>query len=244
MIASSLFHFTKDATTLSIILRDWRFRSAYCIEDVSEFGFDVRYLGIPMVCFCDIPLKFIRPHSKRYGAFGIGLRKQWAIRNKINPLHYLVKASPISQSIKEIKELLKDRNLSSAASIEDIQRQMAPIVSVQDRIVRLAAFTKPYKKYKVDFYQEREWRYIPEVLSLAFETDNSIITRNRLNTDYDSSGRDYIYFSIDDINHIVVPSAHEIDNIMDMIDSFALDRLDKLRLIQRITDLKSVEKDF
>ena len=65
MISSSLFHFTRKISNLKLILRDKKFRASYNIENVQSFFPNESYLAIPMVCFCDIPLKFItQAHHK------------------------------------------------------------------------------------------------------------------------------------------------------------------------------------
>jgi len=43
---------------------------------------------VPMICFCDIRLETITRFSN-YGRYGIGLTKEWGIKNKLNPVFYL-----------------------------------------------------------------------------------------------------------------------------------------------------------
>jgi hypothetical protein len=235
MIASSLFHFTRRRSTIKKILHGFSFRASYSIENVREFGFEKPYLGIPMVCFCDIPLKFIRQHSRKYGGYGIGLTKEWAIKKKINPLHYLVKSSLVARSIKEMRDSLKESTfVASGESVYEIQRRMPAITNVQDGIVRLAAFTKVYEEKEVTFYSEREWRFVPEARQFSFNATRHKAVSDRLNRDYHSSDPDYLGFAVDDINHIIVPSAKAIIDVVEMINKLKLDQMTKLRLIQKV----------
>lgn len=86
----TLFHFTKSSKVLKLILKNG-FWPRYCLEDVSWMGMDAEdaeYVAFPAVCFCDIPLSRIDEHVAFYGAFGIGLRKEWAVINNLNPILY------------------------------------------------------------------------------------------------------------------------------------------------------------
>lgn len=92
--ANTLFHFTK----------------LEYLKNILEFGFWPRYseeilfdgiLGeegfrmyVPMVCFCDIPLTRIEKHQKVYDSYGIGLTKDWGIKNHLNPVFYVHHQAP------------------------------------------------------------------------------------------------------------------------------------------------------
>ena len=84
---SSLFHFTKKLDVLKSILRTGIIPN-FCKEDLS-YEDRKRTIGVQMVSFCDIPLTRTSDFKKRYGEFAIGLSKEWAIRNQINPILYV-----------------------------------------------------------------------------------------------------------------------------------------------------------
>ena len=91
---NSLFHFTKKVNNIFSILEN-DFYPQYCIEEIIDCIYHVdggtldSRLGVPMVCFCDIPLSQINKHTTYYGNYAIGLTKDWAKRNKINPVLYM-----------------------------------------------------------------------------------------------------------------------------------------------------------
>jgi len=86
--AISLFHFTKSMDVLQTILKEG-FWPRYCLEDVQWQGHDTyEFVAYPMVCFCDIPISRISEHVGFYGSYGIGLTKQWGIKNNLNPVFY------------------------------------------------------------------------------------------------------------------------------------------------------------
>lgn len=91
--ANTLFHFTNSISNLESILT-FTFYQRYCLEHYSSFyngNINNNIVYIPMVSFCDIPLTQISEHSTRYGQYAIGLSKNWASKNLINPLFYLTK---------------------------------------------------------------------------------------------------------------------------------------------------------
>jgi len=106
--------------------------------------------SIPMVCFCDIPLGMIKEHLDWYGNFGIGIRRSYAREHGVTPVFYTHSDSGILSSFLNDK----DRN---------------PAI---DRIFPLVKQFLGYQEYrngqrrKKKFYDEHEWRYIPQRVSL------------------------------------------------------------------------------
>lgn len=93
--SSSLFHFTDTAEKLFSILR-YEFKPTYCLERIVFSEDIVEEVAFPMVCFCDIPLSQVKNHIETYGYYGIGMSKEWAERNKLNPILYLKQNSFVS----------------------------------------------------------------------------------------------------------------------------------------------------
>ena len=84
---SSLFHFTEDLEVLKSIIRNGLIPN-FCKEDLCYEDRKI-IIGVPMVSFCDIPLTRTSEFKSRYGELAIGLSKDWAIRNQINPILYV-----------------------------------------------------------------------------------------------------------------------------------------------------------
>ncbi|MCX6309303.1 MAG: abortive infection system antitoxin AbiGi family protein [Bacteroidia bacterium] len=83
--ADYLFHFTERYISIVDIMKN-RFKPFFCVEDFSFMYNDRRNLIIayPIVCFCDIPIERHNQHKENYGKYGIGLTKEWGIRNNLN----------------------------------------------------------------------------------------------------------------------------------------------------------------
>ncbi|WP_072008674.1 abortive infection system antitoxin AbiGi family protein [Hymenobacter sp. IS2118] len=112
--SNTLFHFTKSREILTLILTN-EFSPRYCLEDFTMLGITeadktALELAVPMICFCDIPLSKIRYHLSCYGNYGIGMKKSWGIKKRVTPIIY---ASPKSETISLIKEMLKIRRWSN-----------------------------------------------------------------------------------------------------------------------------------
>jgi hypothetical protein len=120
---------------------------------------------IPMVCFCDIPPKFAKTHRKIYGQYGILLTKEWAITRGVSPIIYLPENSKLHAIFYNINRIVKDA----------INRYSEAVL-IKDDIRKLREYIKPYvednKKYK--YYDEREWRYIPNASDP--DIDNTYLT--------------------------------------------------------------------
>src|ERR1700761_6509631 len=88
--SNTLFNFSSKSEYFYKKLQDG-FAPRFVLEDYSlilDPSEDFKK-AFPMVCFCDIPLSQLKDHYKEYGQYGIGLTKEWGIRNKLSPILYL-----------------------------------------------------------------------------------------------------------------------------------------------------------
>ncbi len=149
MRTKSLFHFTKDLETLFLILENG-FWPRFCYEDISWCSDESFYLNA-MVCFCDIPLPKLDEHTEFYGRYGIGMTREWGIKNGLNPLMYVSEDSVASTS------------LAGMLQNPDPANEHGKV----DAMITLA-FTKPLSgkmmmgesEVEKAFYEECEWRYV------------------------------------------------------------------------------------
>jgi hypothetical protein len=173
--ANTLFHFT-NKTNLISILQECKFIPAYSVETSPLFD---EPKMVPMVCFCDILLSQINSHIEKYGHYGIGLTKEWGIKNSLSPVVYVSSAPPenqfvrpsesaLSKQLKELERLIWDIRTNHGNDWEIIE----PLLEKWEFV---SCFYKDYENYpfrdyefqnqKRRFYDEREWRYVPQLLS-------------------------------------------------------------------------------
>ncbi len=243
---NSLFHFTKDIPSLQSILVNG-FWPKYCVEDVCWLGYSIfDYIAYPMVSFCDIPLSRISEHVSSYGKFGIGMTKEWAIQNRLNPVLYVTSNSEISIAFRELNEHLNQ--------LIDNDKITAGKISMRS----LLAYSKPTEgniipgdpSSRKAFYQESEWRYIPKNSKI----DDHIIKKN-----YDKAPLLYIEnekikqlcsltFTPKDVKYIFVEKEDDIPEIINYIQAEpSLGKYpsnDLKILMSRVISLEDIMNDF
>lgn len=101
--ANTLFHFTPKFEFLKSILQHGVY-VRYSLEDYGslEVETEAKRIGIPMACFCDIPLSQIADHVETYGEYSVGFSKSWGMKNGISPVIYTYSDSYTSQVVKLI----------------------------------------------------------------------------------------------------------------------------------------------
>jgi hypothetical protein len=156
--ANTLIHFTQEKESLKRILEE-KFRIFNCKETVVIGGKKTMF-RVPMVSFCDIPLSEVKEHITKYGNYGIGMTKEWAIRKGLNPVLYVAPDSALSRSYRAaVKHYATDTDsdvdqwTNEQKSLCDVLRYMKNYEGLLER-----------KGTKIDSYRfsdEREWRFVP-----------------------------------------------------------------------------------
>ncbi len=162
--ANSLFHFTTYEHLIGILTNE--FYPRYSIEEYLDVAGNPHKIAFPMVCFCDIPLAHITEHMGTYGEYGLGMTKQWAIRNKLNPVLYIESTSYLAEKLEHI--LADNWENVNALPVKSM-------FAARDAAIALYMHTKPYDGFqerngirkKKRFYDEREWRYVPRISRLG-----------------------------------------------------------------------------
>lgn len=226
--SNTLFHFTRDYDTLTKILKGMSFWPRYC----QEFGWNSSF-AVPMTCFCDIPLSQIKNHIDTYGSYGIGMSKEFAIKNEINPIFYVTKAS-----LSLFALLTKSGNVSRKEK-------------VRKAIVRI----KPYESWNIirenrienyKYYDEREWRYVPTKLSLdnlciKIDKNTNINEFHHLTNNEDCK----LKFSSEDVDYLFVKSENKRKELISFIDrEMQLQNQERDLFISKILTESQILNDF
>ncbi|MDP3387888.1 MAG: abortive infection system antitoxin AbiGi family protein [Eubacteriales bacterium] len=178
---SSIFHYTRYFSNLKSILVEGLIPN-FCLETFTKDSSEVYTIGIPMVSFCDIPLTRIHYFS-RYGFYGIGLSKKWAMYNQVNPILY-VTSRLLDNTLNDLIELknnlekirsdfendfVKDpetgRNYVNIDGSEASKRIVEWFILSKysyDLHMNLFGFSKraPNILERNSVYEENEWRYL------------------------------------------------------------------------------------
>jgi hypothetical protein len=257
--ANTLFHFTSNIDNIINILKN-EFSPRYCMEKFEFIGSNNLEIAIPMVCFCDIQLAQILNHIENYGGYGIGLSKEWGVSNGINPVAYSIKGSVATEAISKVDvdmRILKNSGEITGEILTDLSQSI-------DLLSHFIFFMKPYEgqawnKKSFDgshtrFYDEREWRYIPDLNCIKTNKIRWFLNKDEyLNEDFrrDNNVRmseiSKLSFSPDDIKYIVVNSEDEILKLCKEIDNIKGDNYsqNKLNILKtRIISKEQILSDF
>lgn len=248
--SNSLIHFTKSLKALKGILKD-NFKISYCKETIWSLD-KSKELLIPMVSFCDIPFSQIISHVKKYGSYGIGLKKSWAELNGLNPVLYVERNSSLSHNIvynifetviegKEKIEELEDKDKFNLDHLRYLKNYQADLIRCGKTI------KKDYR-----FSDEREWRYVPDPLKdcQMFATLKKGIKDERVKN-FKSilnsrAENERLLFTPEDINYIIIKKESDRDNIIKLLEEVngKYPHNQVKRLTSRILSIEQLETDF
>ncbi len=229
--ANSIIHYTEKFDTLKSIISESGFKIKYCSEKVVTRGNKSYSLGIAMVSFCDIPLSEYKKHFKNqstnklgyYGDYGIGLSKEWAVNKGLNPVLYIDKKSSVGTALRKTIDLYMGTGKSESETHFNIKAFQ------QDEFAQFACYSKNYQgdlyrhdklvKRKYRFYDEREWRYVPQPDDIG---KRRVILKNKeysANKDAFNVGvSSYrLKFSLSDISYIIIKDNSELDDLIKVI---------------------------
>lgn len=216
--SNSVIHFTNKIENLKGILNSKGFRLKYCSEHLKFDGFGLPFAN-PMICFCDIPLSEVKNHIDSYGSYGIGLYKSWAKDSQLNPVLYIDENSDTAKLMKTAFERFLELHKN-----EDAYDQ-----TIFDAFFNLSQYCKNYEgplkhgkindeKYR--FYNEREWRFVPNEEMLgknerAITIREYIKDKEKYNKTLENT---YLKFDIENISYIIVNDSDEIPDILELIN--------------------------
>lgn len=254
---NTIFHFTGSIDNLESILRN-DFYPQFCFEDFFGTITSIPNIekAIPMVCFCDIPLSQVRKHIKTYGEYAIGLSKEWAIRKRINPVLYTYPnsdfANKIDSALFTLIEHERNIELSEMKISEQFISAIQYIKPYEGRLWRSGQWTE----VKIRFYDEREWRYIPQFKGIkkpvmmqksdSLEKDDSKSLRE-LNEAIADAKNLHLQFEPKDIRFIIVRNEGEILSMLDKVINIKRDKFsykDVQILTTRIISMESIKENF
>jgi hypothetical protein len=245
-----LFHFTKKDLLFEILTTT--FRLSYAREKIYGPTINKAY-AVPMVSFCDLKLSELKAHMGKYGSYGIGLTKDWANKNGLNPVLYLSRHCEFTdefiQGVNGIHSFLRksdDENEREQASIhlEKVLNTYRYIKNYESDVERDGVLYQD-----VRHADEREWRYVPS-LSLNINYPISTISRvdtkdkkRRLNATLDHIR---LSFKPDDIKYLIIDNENEISEVIKHLKK-AKERFDDEvieKLISRILTYEQIKKDI
>lgn len=251
--SNTLIHFTNHKDGLKSILLE-NFRVGYC-KETPVVGGSGTACYVPMVSFCDIPLSQIKDHISKYGDYGIGLTREWGIRNKLNPVLYLEPSSLLSESYRaasnyfiararEEKEVVA-RSDDYFRAVVALGEMLSYTKNYQGKLVRQNGAT--VQNYR--FSDEREWRYVlpsqngvtPIMSEEYFGSDRGRAKSREL------IERVRLEFEPNDIRYVIIKDESEIHEFVDHLRTakgkkYSVKDID--RLTTRILTTEQIRQDI
>lgn len=245
--SDTFFHFTSSLENLKGILNH-TFKPRYCLESTNYLNRELEEeMAYPMVCFCDIPLSKLKTHMSQYGSYGIGLKRSWGFKNGFSPIIYTRRGSTTAKAYSNLIKIFKNHE-GSLLSDTLISKEFSSLLM----------HTKPFsgsmrrnnKNIRVRFYDEKEWRWIPD-------TSNSDSRNHLEREEYNNpelireqnehlANRFRLRFGPEDINYLILNSETEIDEFIHSLDRIkdGFDSRTKRKLTSRILTKERIVKDF
>lgn len=238
---STLFHFTKRRALMGI-LKD-NFHLKYCTERLDNETSPIE-VAIPMVSFCDIKLSEIKEHIDKYGYYGIGLSKDWAVNNGLNPVIYLNSSSNFSIGIiNSLRNIIQNTDTTDYDK-ENIAKLIQYLKKYEGDLVRKGITTNNYR-----YADEREWRFVPELKEYIrpWLSKNEYDTKQKKKLANESLRNERLFFNANDILYIIVKKETEIRETINHIRAVKgknYDSIDIDRLTTRIISCERILNDF
>ena len=180
-----------------------------------------------MVCFCDIPLGQIDQHVKTYGKYGLGMSKEWAMKNGITPVRYIHRGSPemnddFANVVKKaLNEALKEGKTFSEKYAEIISKGIdveTDFTNIPERTKNLLVCLDEIATQYNEFFDKNFSPYLK-----VYEGDRSKkknIVRFYNEREWRSvrfEANRFLKFEFDDIEAILVRSKEEVFKIGEFI---------------------------
>lgn len=231
--ANSLFHFTGTLEILQNILEEGSFWPIFCVEYDKGPMENGKYIAVPIVCFCDLPLTQIQEHTRDYGFYGIGLNKKWGNKKGVSPITYYYSKNSISWTL--------FKNNGNKLTLKEKMRWFSQLKRYYGKTWSLSKG----KYINKILYNEREWRYVPK----SIEEANSRILVEEVESfsgkEKSEATKKYsIAFGVDDVKYIIVKSDVDKNNLIQFIRKSAVLSINADALCSKILTLKQIREDF
>ena len=238
VMPDTLYYFTTDLKWLLDILQYKMLSPRYCEEDISYLGIrKPSKIAIPMRCFCDIGMSKLSYHMEWYGDYGIAFEKAWGKAHGLQPLQYINKDSALKL----------DMALSFRTAMGQVGKNLTKAETVyRNFILHELMYYKPYqgkmenrrtKKTETKcLADECEWRYVPKVSSIGMPQVliNNFGKLTDLSNSLNHREEIALKFEYSEIKHIIIKDLMEYEKVIQEIEKWGLDDIDRYTILSRI----------
>lgn len=240
--ADTLFTFCTKWDYLKSPIQSRLISPRYCKEDIKYLNIPkLNQIAFPMKCFCDINMHKLDEHLSWYGYYGIGLTKEWGMKNGIQPIQYINPNSPLKNDFKVA--------FLNALKIEK-DSQTKYEMQMKNYLLHQLMYLKPYsgkmenrnskKKITKCFTDECEWRYVPDVSKIGYKQiyyNENILNAGILNDISISMNENpdiSLKYEFEDLKYIIVKTKEDFKHLSKFINGMDIDLEEKELLLSKI----------
>lgn len=252
---------------------------------------DFTEIAVLQKCFCDIPFHKLaeniplngvgeayeslteaerikveknNTHFDFYGKYAIAFSKSWGERNHLQPIHYVNKDAQYATNFSKLFEKVLGDDDIPDEYVDDVTNRLAyikPLRGIMQRNITRTDGSKIDIDIYKNFHDEREWRYVPDTVSLAacdikslIANPKKLVLRNQISDQIEDDRYRSIWlsFKYDEIRYLIVPDISSrielIETILSLENECFEERetieLQKHILISKIIVLDEIRKDW
>ncbi|MEC2078634.1 abortive infection system antitoxin AbiGi family protein [Metabacillus fastidiosus] len=250
--ANVLFKFMDRLEYLKQILVNKAIMPRYYEEKVDYLKIDgIDKIAFPMTCFCDIHLNRLIYHMKNYGYYGIGLEKNWGIRQGIQPIHYINQYSHLRKDFSEILNIMfkmRDEDRIKYNSYHNhLLHSLFYMKPIEGQMITKGIYEKR------NFHDEKEWRFIPNLENVDTELPLVIDLEQMNPKSYQAYSQGisqrselWLHFELRAIKYIIVKDQEERKELIDFIINEKLWEAEdeKYMLLSKIMVFNELREDW
>ena len=252
--SQTLFQFTNSLSTIIKIVESRSFWPRY----TTQYSWGGYNFAIPVSCFCDIPLSQVMEHVKYYGGYGLGMRKKWATDNGLTPVWYIQPNSSFSNRIKYgLRKMANSENINDFEEFCLLLFLVKKTIGDDYKIVKIKepSTSKSNNQFEFEkrtrrFYDEKEWRYVPEIPSYTnfLELSREKFSKESLDVFNSQTLKYSLRFDYDDISYIIVESEARrkelVKYLVNNSSKLCIKEEHLLILISKILSIEQIANDF
>lgn len=196
------------------ILKSKCLTCSYCLESFLD---NQHKIGFPMISLSDIPIADIEEYLDQYGGYSFGFSRDWVIKSGFNPVWYCDKSNQATrQHIQILYDNLKNNQKNNnIAQILTLLFYYGAYIKEIEGPLTVKSKNLIYKNYR--FYDEREYRYVPDYNDLLNKGIIPFVHEEQYKNYKEKHGNARINitlpFTIDDLKVIIVKTDNQADEL-------------------------------
>lgn len=202
-LSSNIIWHQTDIKGFNAILKS---RCLMCSYSLETFLDKDQKIAFPMISLSDIAVADIKEYMGQYDGYLIGFSREWVIKNGFNPVWYCEKNNQALNAHKKkiYHDSCSDDNVNRDAAL--LALQYGAYIKDIEGPLHVKSKNKTYSNYR--FYDEREYRYVPDFNDLLSKGIMPCLLENDYNEYKKIKGNSLIQssipFTLADIKMLIV----------------------------------------